>query len=153
MGFLIFWLIVLFPVAEVYVLIKVGSRIGFWDTLTLLIFSAVFGSYLAKIQGQKALQKIQICLAEGRMPTHEMVDGVLIFIGGLLFVFPGFISDGLGLLLIFPPTRFLIRLFFLGSMRGNLKTYSSNGPRPGPSSSRKDRPIGRDGAQDAEIVE
>jgi UPF0716 protein FxsA len=153
MAALIFWIVLLFPVAEVYVLIKVGALIGFWDTFFLLVFSAVFGAYLAKVQGKIALQRIQACLLEGRIPTKEMVDGVLIFIGGLLFVFPGFISDALGLLLIFPPTRFLVRILFLGNMKANLKTYRPQGPGEGRSTERGRGSIGRTGVQDAEIVE
>jgi UPF0716 protein FxsA len=153
MGVLLFWIFLLFPVAEVYVLIKVGSRIGFWYTLFLLIFSAVFGSYLAKIQGKMALERIQACLAEGRMPTNEMIDGVLIFIGGLLFVFPGFISDGLGLLLIFPPTRFLVRIFFLRSVQTDLEVRSSRRPMQSPAVSQEKKPLSREGAEDAEIVD
>ena len=105
MGLIIFLLILAFPAAEIYVLIKVGEAIGFWDTLLLLIFSAMFGVYLAKHQGMSVLTKIQQCLAQGQVPAREMLDGILIFAGGVLFIIPGFISDGLGLLFIFPPTR------------------------------------------------
>ena len=152
MGILIFWLVLLFPIAEVYIIAKVGARIGFWDTLSLLIISAMFGSYLAKIQGKIAVQRIQACLTEGRMPTLEMVDGVLIFIGGLLFVLPGFISDGLGLLLIFPPTRWIIRIFFLAAIQSKIQPIQS----PGSGAARRQqssKPVGHDGAVDAEIVE
>lgn len=153
MGILIFWLVLFFPVAEVLVLTRVGARIGFWDTLFLLILSGVVGSYLAKVQGKMALQRIQACMAEGRIPTHEMVDGMLIFIGGLLFAFPGFISDALGLLLIFPPTRVVVRFLILGSLKSNLTARHSYVKEKDPSQPPGKAPISRQGAEDAEIIE
>lgn len=153
MGTLLFWIFLLFPVAEVYVLIKVGARIGFWDTLFLLIFSAILGSYLAKMQGKIALQRIQACLVEGRMPTVEMMDGVLIFIGGLLFVIPGFLSDVLGVILIFPPTRFVVRVLILGSMKGRVSAPNPSGMSSGAASVSTRKPVGRDDVEDAQIVE
>ena len=154
MGCLLLLVIIVgLPVAEFMVIGKVAAQIGFWDTIILLILSALFGSYLAKHQGKVVLSRIQQCLTEGRLPTLEMVDGLLIFLGGLLFVFPGFISDILGLILVFPLTRWIVRWFVLAGfqVRGqNAQRFS----RPTPSAEQK-RPQGIDkgGAVDAEVVE
>ena len=153
MGGFISWLFILFPLAEVYLLIRVGSRIGFWDTVFLLILSAILGAYLAKVQGKIALQRIQSCLMEGRLPTKEMVDGVLIFVGGILFLLPGFISDILGMLLIFPPTRFLVRELVLMRMRDRISKGEQTAVRKGKTESSPRKTVGRDGAEDAEIIE
>ncbi len=115
--FLLFILIVGFPVAEVMVMGKVAAQIGFLDMIVLLILSAVFGSYLAKHQGKVVISRIQQCMIEGRQPTLEMVDGLLVFLGGILFVFPGFISDILGLFLVFPVTRWAVRWFVIAGFR------------------------------------
>ena len=153
MGIFFSLLVMLFPIAEIWTLIRVGSRIGFWDTLFLLILSGFFGAYLAKVQGQVVIQRIQKCLAEGKMPTLEMLDGVLVFIGGLLFIFPGFISDVLGLLLIFPLTRWLIRMFLLQGIRSNLQMRPSSSTRSGTASGSPQKPVRRGDVSDAEIVD
>jgi UPF0716 protein FxsA len=154
MGCLVFLVIIIgFPMAEFMVMGKVAAQIGFWDTAILLILSALFGTYLAKHQGKVVLLRIQQCVAEGRTPTLEMVDGLLIFLGGLLFVFPGFISDILGFVLIFPLTRWIVRWFVLAGMQIRVnnphkfkRPVASSGPQ---------RPQGMDKglAVDAEVVE
>ncbi|MBF0484932.1 MAG: FxsA family protein [Candidatus Omnitrophica bacterium] len=157
MGWLVFLLIAAFPVAEVYVLIKVASRIGFGDTLFLLIFSGVFGAYLASIQGKITLNKMQACLAQNKLPTKEMIDGLLIFLGGILFIIPGFISDIIGFFLIFPLTRWVIRMGILHSAEVSLSRRAARGASQGPEGVNKG-PVSTEGfnkgnAQDAEIVE
>lgn len=109
MGFWIFLFFLVFPVAEVFVFGKVIARIGFWDTLALLVFSAILGLYLAKLQGKATLIRVQQALASGKLPTVEMIDGLMIFLGGVLFIIPGFISDLMGFFLIFPLTRWGLR--------------------------------------------
>ena len=141
------------PVAEIMVIGKVAAQIGFWDTIILLILSAVFGSYLAKHQGKVVLQRIQQCMMEGRVPTLEMVDGLLVFLGGLLFVFPGFISDILGLILVFPLTRWIVRWFVLAGLKVQVQN-----PRGFQRQTPPLRPKGPPGldkghAVDAEVVE
>jgi UPF0716 protein FxsA len=132
---------------------KVADQIGFWDTAIFLILSGVFGIYLAKHQGNVVLSRVQQCMAEGRLPTLEMVDGLLIFLGGLLFVFPGFISDIVGLVLVFPLTRWIVRWFVLAGMQMQVK--DPRRPKPSVASAGAKRPQGMDKghAVDAEVVE
>jgi UPF0716 protein FxsA len=105
-------LIVLFiviPIAELYVIIQVGELIGLWPTLALLLLDAVGGSMLLKHQGRGAWRRFNAALAERRFPGKEVVDGVLIVIGGTLLVSPGFITDIFGLFFLIPPTRAIAR--------------------------------------------
>lgn len=105
-------LVVLFivvPIAELFVIIKVGQLIGIWPTLALLLADAVLGTLLLKHQGRGAWRRFNEALAQRRFPGREVADGVLIVIGGTLLLTPGFLSDVFGLLLLIPPTRALAR--------------------------------------------
>lgn len=154
MGCLVLLIILIgLPAVEIMTVERVAARIGFWDTAFLLILSAVFGSYLAKHQGKSVLVRVQQCMAEGRLPTLEMLDGFLVFAGGLLFVFPGFISDIMGLALVFPLTRWAVRALVLAGMQ--MKVQAPHGPRHPVESKGPQGPRGMDKgrAVDAEVVE
>jgi UPF0716 protein FxsA len=106
------FLIVLFivvPIAELYVIIQVGQAIGIWPTLALLLADALLGSFLLKHQGRGAWQRFNEALAQRRFPGTEVVDGLLIVIGGTLLLAPGFLTDIAGLILLIPPTRAIVR--------------------------------------------
>jgi UPF0716 protein FxsA len=105
-------LIVLFivvPIAELYVIIQVGEAIGLWPTLALLLADALLGSFLLKHQGRGAWRRFNEALAQRRFPGKEVVDGLLIVVGGTLLLAPGFITDIFGLILLIPPTRAIVR--------------------------------------------
>jgi len=108
MWFLVILFIVV-PIAELYVIIQVGELIGIWPTLALLLLDAIGGSLLLKHQGRGAWRRFNEALAQRRFPGREVVDGVLIVIGGTLLVTPGFITDVVGVFFLFPPTRALAR--------------------------------------------
>ncbi|MBF0478201.1 MAG: FxsA family protein [Candidatus Omnitrophica bacterium] len=108
----IFLIIIFFVFLEIFVLIKVGAIIGATNTILALVLNAIFGATLARYQGLKVISKIQQELAQGRMPDAEMLDGLLILAGGILLVIPGFISDVIGYIFLFPLTRRLIRTLF-----------------------------------------
>ncbi len=106
------FLIVLFivvPIAELYVIIQVGEAIGLWPTLALLLADALLGSFLLKHQGRGAWRRFNEALAQRRFPGKEVVDGLLIVVGGTLLLAPGFITDIFGLILLIPPTRAIVR--------------------------------------------
>jgi UPF0716 protein FxsA len=108
----VFWLVLIFilvPIAELYVIIKVGGVIGVLPTLALLLADAVLGSMLLRHQGRAAWIRFNRALAEGRLPHKEVFDGVLVIVGGTLLLTPGFLTDILGLILLIPPTRALVR--------------------------------------------
>jgi UPF0716 protein FxsA len=97
------------PVAELYVIYQVGDAIGIWWTLALLALDSLVGSLLLRSQGRAAWHRLQRALERGRLPHREVQDGVLVIFGGALLITPGFITDVLGLLLLFPPTRAPVR--------------------------------------------
>ena len=106
------FLIVLFivvPILELYVIIQVGQAIGLWPTLALLLADALLGSFLLKHQGRGAWLRFNEALAQRRFPGREVVDGLLIVVGGTLLLAPGFITDIFGLILLIPPTRAIVR--------------------------------------------
>jgi UPF0716 protein FxsA len=129
-------LFILVPIAEIYVIIKVGEAIGVIPTLLLLIADAVLGSLLWRQQGRAAWVRFNRALAENRLPHKEVFDGVLIIFGGALLITPGFLTDILGLILLIPPTRALMRAVAARSVRrrmarGEVAFWSvGRGPRP-----------------------
>jgi UPF0716 protein FxsA len=102
-------LFVVMPLLELYVIIQVGQSIGALNTIGLLVLVSLVGAWLARHEGVGVLQRIRQQLDAGRMPTDHLIDGALVLTGGLLLLLPGFISDAVGLLVLFPPTRALIR--------------------------------------------
>ncbi|MFP3513413.1 FxsA family protein, partial [Peribacillus sp. SIMBA_075] len=86
-------LVVLFVVVfglELWGLITVGSMIGGWNTVFLVILTGLFGAWMAKQQGVQVFRMVQFQLARGQMPTETLIDGVLVLIGGILLLLPGF---------------------------------------------------------------
>jgi UPF0716 protein FxsA len=106
---LIALLILVVPVVELFVIVNVAYRIGFFETLGLLILISVVGAWLLKREGTAAWQRLRAALARGEVPTREAIDGALILFGGALLLTPGFLTDVVGLFLIFPGTRALSR--------------------------------------------
>ncbi len=97
------------PIAELYVILKVGDAIGAVPTVLLLAADSVLGALLLRSQGRRVWRRFREALAEDRMPHREVIDGVLVIFGGAFLITPGFITDVIGVLLLIPPTRYLIR--------------------------------------------
>jgi UPF0716 protein FxsA len=93
------------PLVELYILIKIGSHIGGLNTILLVVMTAMLGAWLARLQGLRTLQQIQVSLSQGQIPAEELIDGVLILVGGILLVTPGVLTDLFALVLLFPSTR------------------------------------------------
>lgn len=102
------FLFLLFPLIELAVLIKVGSVIGVFPTLLLLVATALLGSFMLRIAGVATAWRARERLARGELPEQEMLEGLMIAVGGGLLLLPGFISDLFGLVCIIPFTRHLI---------------------------------------------
>lgn len=119
-------LFTIIPAIELALLIKVGSNIGVFNTIFIIIFTGVLGAYLARMQGFIVFQKIQDNLNKGIIPNQQLVDGLMILIGGLLLLTPGFITDALGFLLLIPATRNIIKIIFKHHFEKTIKngTYS-----------------------------
>lgn len=95
----------LIPVFELYLLIKVGTVIGGLNTILLVIISGFLGAWLARLEGMNTLLKLRMNLQQGLMPAEELLDAVIIFIAGVLLITPGFITDTMGLILLWPVSR------------------------------------------------
>ena len=102
-------LFIVVPIAELAVVIQIGQVIGVWWTVALLLADAILGSILMRHQGRAAWRRFNLALEAGRVPAREVLDGALVMFGGLLLLTPGFITDILGLLLLIPPTRVVVR--------------------------------------------
>ncbi|NKQ58513.1 FxsA family protein [Amycolatopsis sp. K13G38] len=101
--------ILLYVVAEVAAVWAVSSAVGVLGTLGLLVAGAFLGSWLARREGARAARAFMTTARSGRSPVNEVTDGMLIGLGGLLIMVPGFLSDIAGLLMLLPPTRGVIR--------------------------------------------
>ena len=111
-------LIILIPIIEIYLLIKIGAQIGAISTILLIFTTAIVGVYYAKFEGLNTLKSGFIQLSRNEPPTYEMISGAAIAFGALLLIIPGFATDILGFLLIFPITR----KFFLNKFAKRLKS-------------------------------
>lgn len=101
-------LLLVIPFLELWLLIKVGSAIGAFPTILLLILSGVLGIYLLRHQGLSTLAKFQRDMQAGQRPAQALLEGTMMLVGGLLFIIPGFLTDIMGLILLLPPTRYLL---------------------------------------------
>lgn len=128
MPLLLIVLFIVVPIAELYVIIKVGELIGVLPTLILLLADAVGGSLLLKHQGRGAWRRFNEALAARRFPGKEVVDGVLIVIGGTLLLTPGFITDVFGVFFLLPPTRALTRRLLRRYTVGRFTVVGVGGP-------------------------
>ena len=115
------------PILELYVLIQIGSAIGVLPTIALLILDSVLGAALMRMQGRAVWLRFSRALAEGRVPGREVMDGALVIFGGALLLTPGFLSDILGLVLLLPPTRALVRKALVARFAGRLAATARSG--------------------------
>ena len=109
-------LVVLF-IAELWVLIQVAMHIGVLNTVALLVLMPIIGGWLVKRSGLAVFRRLQHTLDAGGIPHREVVDGFVLLFAGFLLIIPGFITDALGLLLVLPPVRILVRTMLLRSFR------------------------------------
>lgn len=108
----LFLLLLLVPLVEIYFLIQVGRVIGAVPTIALVVFTALLGAMLLRFQGWTTLQRTRLSMAQGQLPAIEMMEGVLLLFAGILLLMPGFFTDAIGFLLLVPPLRrALIRRF------------------------------------------
>jgi len=112
MAFLILLFIVV-PIAELYVIFKVGDSIGWLPTLAILVLDSLLGTWLLKSQGGAVWRRFQETMQAGRVPHREVFDGVLVIFGGAFLITPGFLTDILGMLLLVPPTRAVFRRWLI----------------------------------------
>jgi UPF0716 protein FxsA len=133
---------VVLPLAEIAVAIQVAHSIGVGDTLGLIALFSIVGAWVAWHMGFSVLRKTRYQLAQGNVPTDELIDAALVFSAGVLLFLPGFITDAFGLLLLFPPTRHVARSLLKRRFRTRITRYgytygtgTGYGPGFGPGSS------------------
>ena len=101
-------LIILIPILEIYLFIKIGSQIGAFTTISLIFFTAIIGVYYARYEGLNTLKSGVTQLYKNQMPLFELMSGAALAVAALLLILPGFATDLLGFLIIFPFTRKMI---------------------------------------------
>jgi UPF0716 protein FxsA len=114
-------LFVIVPLVELYVIIQVGQAIGALPTIAILLADSILGAMLWRSQGRAAWRRFNAAIAEARVPGREVLDGVLVVFGGALLLTPGFVTDVLGVLLLLPPTRALMRRVLERRVAGRLR--------------------------------
>tara|TARA_B100000745_G_scaffold262194_1_gene186264 strand:+ start:73 stop:480 length:408 start_codon:yes stop_codon:yes gene_type:complete len=102
-------MIIFVPIIEIYLFIKIGSQIGAISTISLILFTAILGVFYARYEGFNTLRSAINQLVKNEIPFYEIISGAAIAMAALLLILPGFLTDFIGLLIIFPPTR---KLFF-----------------------------------------
>ena len=111
--------IILIPILEIYLFIKIGSQIGAFNTILLVFITAIIGVYYAKYEGLNTIKSGFIQIYRNEVPAYEMISGAAIAFAAVLLIIPGFATDFLGFLLIFPLTRKLI----FGNLSNKLKNH------------------------------
>jgi len=101
------------PLIELYFLIEVGSEIGAIPTITLTVFTAVLGGMMVRVQGFSTALRVREALEREEVPALEMMEGVVLLVTGFMLLLPGFITDFIGFLLLAPPIRRALLLYFL----------------------------------------
>jgi UPF0716 protein FxsA len=105
------------PVVEIYLLIEIGSAFGVFTSIALVVFTGFLGAYLARIQGLQTLFRIQESMREGRLPSGELLDALLIGVAGLVLLTPGFLTDTVGFVLLIPSTRNAIKYWLQSKIK------------------------------------
>ena len=123
-GIIFLLLLIGAPLVELYVLIEVGSEIGALSTILLSVFTAILGAALVRLQGVSVLLRVQETLARGEAPALEMLEGAVLMMAGVMLLFPGFITDAMGFLMLVPPLRRKLIVAVL-------KRSGAMGPAPG----------------------
>lgn len=135
------------PVVELYLLFKIGAQIGLWTTLAIIVATAFIGATLTRLQGAATLIKAQAAAREGRVPTAEILDGIMILIAGAVLLTPGFLTDAFGFALLFPPVRSAVRKRLAKVFRDNVRVVGGTSH-----TSSKNKPKGR-GKDDDNVIE
>ncbi len=128
---LLFLVFLIVPLIEIYLLLVVGAVIGPLPTIAMVVFTAVVGAWLLRIEGFQTWFRLQQSLAQGKIPALEIVEGPILLVGGALLLTPGFFTDFLGFLCLFPATRRRIARYVLKRwlVRQHPPGGAGNGPR------------------------
>ena len=129
MGLVVLLLIIGVPIAELYVFVQMSHAIGFLNALVILGSVSVIGGWIVKRQGMRVWRRFQKQVRSGAEPSNEIIDGALLLAAGALLLTPGFITDALGVLLLLPPVRSVVRVVVARRNRGRrVITATYSGP-------------------------
>lgn len=127
---LLFLLFLFIPLLEIYLLIKAGSVIGALPTVALVVFTAVLGAFLLRLQGLSTTNRIRANMAQGKIPAMEIMEGAALLVAGGLLLTPGFFTDAIGFLLLIPPLRRYLLLKIINRVTINsVSRHEGRGPR------------------------
>ena len=120
--------------AELYILIKIGSYLGAFNTIFLIVITGILGALLARLEGLRTLRQIMRSMSQGIVPAEELVDSVLIFVAGIVLVTPGVLTDAMGLFLLVPYTRTIFKRWLRRKLdrmvsSGNMQIHFRSGNR------------------------
>ena len=118
-------LFIALPLAEIVLLIEIGSRIGTLATLAILVLTAVLGAFLAHREGLKVLWRIREKMAQGVMPDEELIDGALILAAGIVLLTPGLLTDAAGVLLLVPGSRQALKRWLRDRFGRRIRVYDA----------------------------
>jgi len=131
-----FALFILMPIIEIAVLIKIGGVLGLLPTLLIIVLTAILGTFMLRQQGLATLERAKSRLASGQLPAEQLMEGVLLLIGGVLLLTPGFVTDTFGFFCLIPPTRqWLAKRIASRSVVGFQTHAQQPGVHPGPQQS------------------
>jgi len=118
---LLILLFIVVPALEVTLLVASSHWIGIWPTFLMIVATGIIGGYLAKKQGTAVLREVQYRLGRGQMPTESLLDGGCILVGGIMLLTPGYATDIIGFLLLFPATRKIVIYWFIKWIEKKIK--------------------------------
>jgi len=131
MALILFLLFLLTPIIEIAIFIEVGSLIGLWSTLAVVVITAIVGAALWRAQGISTWRKAQIALNRGELPLREVGDGAFLLVAGTLLLTPGLMTDGIGFLLLVPPIRQWLAQIIFRYLRARMDIHVVNPGSPG----------------------
>ena len=116
-------IIICLPILEILIMIKIGQQIGAINTVLLIFLTAIIGIYYARIEGLNTMKSGLINVYQNKTPIYEIISGASIAIAALLLIFPGFVTDSIGFVLLFPFTRKILIKTFI--RKGKIKKEST----------------------------
>jgi UPF0716 protein FxsA len=121
-------ILILVPIVEIAVAIQVAHHIGGGNTILLLLLFSIGGAWLAKQAGFGVMARMRDQVERGVLPGNELIDGVLVFVAGILLLVPGFVTGIIGLVLLVPPVRHAVRGGIKHRLRGRIYRIGPGGP-------------------------
>lgn len=123
MFFYLFLLFIVLPIVEILILVKIGMVTSIWVPIAIVVVTGVVGTALSRREGWKVLERIREDVRTGQMPADSLIDGFLVLLAGVLFVLPGVLTDVVGIVLLFPPTRSLVKRSAAAWFKRNMELH------------------------------